>query len=208
MTITVDDTKHAVPEGITVIQAMWHLGRSLIHGVGCLGGACGACAIMTRLPGQMLPKTALACQTMVSDGMNITFLSPDSSKKAIARLPDEMPTRDHLFQHYPETRRCVACQACSSACPQDIDVMVGVREMLIGDLAAVAERFTSCVMCGLCAAVCESRVRPHRVGLYARRLHGAFYPKAPAQLIDRIEEISAGRYQPEWGDAMQMTGNG
>ncbi len=208
VTITVDNEQHAVPEGITVIQGMWHLGRSMLHGVGCLGGACGACAILTRRPGQPQPKTALACQTMVSEGLDIAFLSTDVSVKARALLPNETPSRDTLFQYYPETRRCVACGACSTACPQGIDVMAAVRETMMGELPAVAERFESCVMCGLCAAVCESKVRPHRVGLYARRLHGAFYPKAPTQLLNRIDEISAGRYQAEWDSALQMTGNG
>lgn len=204
VTITVDGEQHAVPEGITVIQAMWGLGRSMLGNVGCLGGACGACVISTHSPGQMFPKMRLACQTMVADGLQVAFLAPDASKKTIAPLPLEAPSRDTLFQYYPETRRCVACRACSSACPQEIDVMAGVREAISGDLSAVAERFTSCVMCGLCAVVCESKVRPHRMGLYARRLAGAFYPKAPSHLIRRIDEINAGRYNVEWGELMQM----
>ncbi len=205
--ITVGDEKHTVPEGMTVIQAMWHLGDAMVKNVGCLGGACGACAIICRLPGQMLPKTALACQTMVSEGLNIRFLQGDPSKKEIAPLPAETPSRETVFQYYPETRRCVACQACTSACPQGIDVMVGVREAMIGDLALVAERFTTCVMCGFCAAVCESRIRPHRMGLYARRLAGAFYPKPPTQLDMRIAEISSGQFDREWNDVMQAAQN-
>ncbi len=184
---------------------MWHLGHTLLGKVGCLGGVCGACTVMARPSDQALPKTALACQTMVSEGMEISFLPSDASKKALALLPEAAPSRDTLFQYYPETRRCVACQACSSICPQEIDVMAGVRDVLMGDLPAVAERFDSCVMCGLCAAVCESTVRPHRVGLYARRLHGAFYPQTPSHLLDRIDEISAGRYQAEWSDLMEAS---
>jgi len=207
VSITVAGEKHDVPEGITVIQAMWHIGHSMEKNVGCLGGACGACAIVTRRPGEMLPKTGLACQMMVAEGLNISFLQGDPSKKEIAPLPADSPSRATVFQYYPETRRCVACQACTAACPQEIDVMAGVREMMIGDLAVVAARFTTCVSCGMCAAVCESRIRPHRMGLYARRLTGAFYPKSPTQLLNRIAEIDAGTYQSEWGNVMSMAQN-
>ncbi|MDC4205612.1 MAG: 2Fe-2S iron-sulfur cluster-binding protein [Candidatus Manganitrophus sp.] len=123
--IEVDGAEYPVPEGITVIQAMWHLGRPTIHGVGCLGGVCGACPITYRLPDQMSSKTGLACQTAVREGMAITFIPSDSSKKAIALLPKEAPTQKTLFQYYPETRRCTACRACTSVCPQEIDVMGG-----------------------------------------------------------------------------------
>lgn len=194
-----------VPEGITVIQAMWHLGRTMIKHIGCLGGACGACAIVTRLPGQMLTKTALACQMMVAEGLDISFLQGDPSKKEIAPLPSETPSRETIFQYYPETRRCVACQACTQACPQGIDVMAGVREAMLGDLAVVGERFTACVMCGFCAAVCESKIRPHRMGLYARRLAGAFHPKTPTHLLSRIAEISSDKFKTEWHRVMQAS---
>lgn len=196
--IEVDGAEHPVPEGITVIQAMWHLGRPTIHGVGCLGGVCGACPITYRLPDQMSSKTGLACQTAVRDGMAITFIPSDSSKKAIALLPKEAPTQKTLFQYYPETRRCTACRACTSVCPQEIDVMGGVRAAINGELATVAEKFTTCVMCGLCAAVCEVQIKPHRVGMYARRLTGAFYPKEATGLLHRIEEVRSGKYASAW----------
>lgn len=196
--IEVEGSAYPVPEGITVIQAMWRIGRPMIHGVGCLGGVCGACPITYRLPDQLASKTALACQTAVRDGMAITFIPSDASKKAIAPLPKEAPTQKTLFQYYPETRRCTACRACSSVCPQEIDVMGGVRAAINGDLSSVAEKFTTCVMCGLCAAVCEVQIRPHRVGMYARRLTGAFYPKEATGLLHRIEEVRAGKYESAW----------
>ncbi len=205
VTITVAGETHQVPEDITIIQAMWHLGRSMEKNIGCLGGACGACVVVTRLPGQMLPHTALACQMMVAEGLNISFLQGDPSEKAIAPLPLESPSRETVFQYYPETKRCVACNACTQACPQKIDVMAGVREMLTGDLAVVAERFTTCVMCGLCAAVCDAGIRPHRMGLYARRLAGAFHPKKPVQLLNRIEEIASDKFNAAWDRVMQET---
>lgn len=215
VTIEIDGEAHSVPAGITLIQAMWRMGRPMIHGVGCLGGVCGACPVMIRLkvgpsaedygapiPNQMETKTSLACQTPVQAGMAVTFLPSDQSVKAIAPLPSAAPDRQTIFKFYPETKRCTACRACSSVCPQGIDVMGGVRAAINGELSAVAEKFTSCVMCGLCATVCEVRIRPHRVGMYARRLSGAFHPKAPADLLKRIEEIGSGKYEAEWDRMM------
>ena len=45
VTVEVMGKKHQVPEGITVIQALWYTGHEMIRGIGCLGGTCGACAI-------------------------------------------------------------------------------------------------------------------------------------------------------------------
>jgi len=208
VTIEIDGEAHSVPEGITLIQAMWRIGRPMIHGVGCLGGVCGACPVMVRLPNQMETKTSLACQTPVQAGMAVTFLPSDQSVKAIAPLPASAPDRQTIFKFYPETKRCTACRACTSVCPQGIDVMGGVRGAINGELSAVAEKFTSCVMCGLCATVCEVRIRPHRVGMYARRLSGAFHPKAPADLLKRIDEIDSGKYETVWDEIMSGVGHG
>src|SRR3989338_6952949 len=196
--IEVEGVERQVPTGRTVIQAMWKLGRPMIHGVGCLGGVCGACPIGVRFPNQFEFKTALACQTEVQDKMSITFYPSDGSKKAVYSLPAERPSPKDLFQYYPETKRCTACRACSSVCPQGLDVMGGVRAAINGDLSGMAEKFTACVMCGLCAAVCEVQIKPHRVGIYARRITGAFYPKKPAAILNRISEIAAGKYDAEW----------
>jgi len=191
-----------VPAGITVIQAAWHIGRDTTRGVGCLGGACGACPISFLLPGSFYNQSGLACQTLVEEGMSITFLPSDPPKKQATPLPSGPPDAQHLFRYYRETRRCVSCGACSNVCPQGIDAMGGVRAAINGDLDAVSEKFTSCVVCGLCASVCGARIQPHRVGLYARRLVGAFGQKDAPQLLSRIEAISSGQYDAEWPAAM------
>ena len=204
ITIELDGASHLLPAGLTVIQALWKLGRTTIHGVGCLGGVCGACPIGVRLKGRFDSKTALACQTEIQDGMAVTLFPSDLSKKAIysfsksTERPEERPTNKDLFQSYPETRRCTACRACSTVCPQEIDVMGSVRSAINGDFSSVAEKMTSCVMCGLCATVCEVQIKPHRVGVYARRATGAFYPKPPERLLNRLEEIRSGKYDAEW----------
>jgi len=202
VTIEFDGSSHSVPEGITVIQAMWHLGRPMIRGVGCLSGVCGACTITMRSSLQVESRTALACQTMVEESMSITFLPPDGSKKELTPLSSDLPEEKKLLHFYPETRRCIACHACTTICPQGIDVMGGVRAAMNGEISAVAEKFTSCVMCGLCSMVCDARIRPHRVGILARRLSVASHPGSTEQLFARIDEIKTGRYEEEWERVM------
>jgi hypothetical protein len=42
VTIEIAGKTHQVPEGITVIKALWYTGQEVIRGAGCLGGVCGA----------------------------------------------------------------------------------------------------------------------------------------------------------------------
>lgn len=204
VTIELDGSSHSVPEGLTVIQAMWYLGRTMVRGVGCLNGVCGACSITYRLPGPVESRTGLACQTLVEESMAITFLPPDASKKEITPLSVDVPDEKKILNFYPETRRCVACGACTTICPQGIDVMGGVRAATNVEFSEVAERFTSCVMCGLCSMVCDARIRPHRVGIYVRRLSVAAHPGSAEQLLSRIDEINTGRYAEDWERVMSL----
>ena len=50
-----------VPEGITVIKALWYTGQEVVRGVGCLGGFCGACATYYRTKDDPKVRTCLAC---------------------------------------------------------------------------------------------------------------------------------------------------
>ena len=48
VTIEIAGKKVDVPEGITVVKAMWYAGIDVVRGIGCLGGFCGACATYYR----------------------------------------------------------------------------------------------------------------------------------------------------------------
>lgn len=48
VTIEISGKQYEVPEGITVIKAMWYAGQEVVRGIGCLGGFCGACAAYYR----------------------------------------------------------------------------------------------------------------------------------------------------------------
>ncbi|MDH4328599.1 MAG: (2Fe-2S)-binding protein, partial [Nitrospira sp.] len=42
VTIEISGKQYEVPEGITVVKAMWYAGQEVVRGIGCLGGFCGA----------------------------------------------------------------------------------------------------------------------------------------------------------------------
>ena len=67
VTVEIAGKSYQVPEGITVIKALWYTGQEVIRGAGCLGGFCGACATYYRTKDDPKVKTCLACQTAVED---------------------------------------------------------------------------------------------------------------------------------------------
>ena len=82
VTIEIAGKRVEVPEGITVIKAMWYAGQEVVRGVGCLGGFCGACATYYRTKDDPKVRTCLACQTAVQDGMSFTMMPPFPARKA------------------------------------------------------------------------------------------------------------------------------
>ena len=85
VTIEISGKKVEVPEGITVIKAMWYAGQEVVRGVGCLGGFCGACATYYRTKDDPKVRTCLACQMAVQDGMSFTMMPPFPARKAHLR---------------------------------------------------------------------------------------------------------------------------
>jgi succinate dehydrogenase/fumarate reductase-like Fe-S protein len=195
---------YQVPEGITVIKALWYTGQEVIRGAGCLAGFCGACATYYRTKDDPKVKTCLACQTTVQEGMSFTMVPPFPARKAIYNVAELKDPKQDLFALYPEAPLCRNCNACTEACPQKIDVREGVWRAVFGDFKEVSEMFMDCVMCGLCAPVCIADIAPSLVALYASRAQGVYYAPKPERLQQRIDEIAAGQYDPEWDRLMKM----
>ena len=80
-----------VPEGITIIKALWYAGHDVIRGAGCLGGFCGACAAYYRLKDDPKVKTCLACQTAVQDGMSLSMVPAFPARKALYDMSASFP---------------------------------------------------------------------------------------------------------------------
>lgn len=199
VTVEIMGKTYSVPEGLTMIQAMWYTGHEVIRGAGCLGGVCGACAATYRTKDDIRLKTCLACQTVVEDGMSFYLAYPYYPSRKIAyHLEDVTDPKQDLFKYYPEASLCRNCNACTEACPQGIDVRDGVWKAVFGEFGKVSEMFMDCVMCGHCVPVCIADIAPNHVAVYASRAQGVFLTALPENLNRRLEQIEAGSYDEEW----------
>jgi ferredoxin len=205
LSVLINDRSCQIPQCVTAIQALWYAGQRHVKGLGCLGGSCGACVFSYRIGNDPTIKTGLACQTLVEEGMQFTF--PPQPSPVIMKpgasytLQDLQPTKAQLIKFYPEARRCTNCMACNWVCPQLIDARSLVRCSTADDFNTAAERYTTCIMCGLCATVCDVGIAPQRIGLFAHRAVGRTL-EVPTQLVARIEQIRSGDYDAEWPAVM------
>jgi heterodisulfide reductase subunit C len=183
--------EYIVPSGLTIMKAMEYAGYRFIRGAGCRGGFCGACATVFRLQDEFRLQMALACQETVREGMYLSQIPFTPATKATYNLETLAPSENVLLEHYPELARCLCCNTCTKACPQDLEVMNYVQAALKGDFAEVAERSFDCISCGLCAMRCPAEIVPYHIALLARRIYGkAILPRSTEakQMIQAIED--------------------
>lgn len=205
VTVEIMGKKYRVPQGITLIQAMWHTGHQITRGIGCLGGVCGACATLYRTKGSYELKQGLGCQLIVEEGMSFSLSAPFPVQKPVYKMEEISDPKQDLFNYFPEVALCRNCNACTEACPQGIDVRTGIWKAAFGDFKEASNLFLSCVMCSLCVPVCIAEISSNQVGLYVRRAEGVFFNKRPPQLSNRIEEIHCGKYDADWEKLMKMS---
>ena len=183
-----------VPATLTIMKAMEWAGYTLVRGVGCRGGFCGACATVYRLKGDPTLRFALACQTVVEPNMYLAQIPFFPARRADYQLENLTPTAEQLFALYPEVLRCLACGTCTKACPQEIDVRTYMAAAMRGNIATVAEISFDCIACGLCAARCPVEESQYNVALLARRLYGRYLAPRSEHLAARLEEIARGDF--------------
>lgn len=185
--------KISVPDDLTIMRAMEYSGFRLIRGCGCRSGFCGACAVIYRIQGHTELRSALACQTKVTDGMCVGRLEsfPINKKRYdINRLP---AVNTVIGQVYPEIFHCIHCNACTKSCPQHLSVMKYIAAASRGDYASCAAESFHCVSCDICASRCPVKISHSAVGLLARRLTGKHAPVS-RHLEQRIRDVEAGVY--------------
>ena len=90
-----------VPEGSTIISALEYAGFQLTVGVGCREGFCGACGTLYREKGDYKLKAGLACQTVVTDGMNIAQIPFVPAEKPIYDINKVEPDIEAFKTLYP-----------------------------------------------------------------------------------------------------------
>ncbi len=196
---------YEVPEGLTILKALEYAGFRLTRGVGCRGGFCGACAVMYRMPGEYKLRTALACQTLARDGMHLVLIPYAPMKKPRYDIEKLRPDAGSVIMIFPEVTRCLACNACTKACPQGLQVMDAIQAIIRGDIAKAANLAFDCIACGLCSIRCPAEIRHVYVFQLVRRLYGK-YMLPPAKHVERrIREIEEGKYDEELDKLMKMS---
>jgi succinate dehydrogenase/fumarate reductase-like Fe-S protein len=187
ITIELEGCKIQVPEGLTVIEALWDTGHEIKRGIGCLSGLCGACTVAYLEAGAQRVKFGLGCQVVVAAGMNVIMLPYFPSRIAGYDLADMADPLRELPEHYPELSTCDNCKACN-VCPEWIQVAGLVKNAKAGEYAAVAEKVKDCHLCGLCASRCPKSIAPQYVGLYIQRAC-ARQQALPPNLRRRLAEM-------------------
>lgn len=197
VTIYVMGKKHNVPADLTIMKAMEYAGHQFKRGAGCRGGYCGACATIYRTKGSYKLQGALACQKIVEDGMYIAQIPFSPAEKKIYNLERLRPDASTFLEYYPEIARCLSCNTCTKACPQDIMVMDYVQAALRGDIEEAAKLSFDCLSCGLCAVRCPAEIVPYNVGQLARRLYSRYVEGPVEHVQKRVEEVDAGKFDEE-----------
>ena len=189
--------EYKVPAGLTIMKAMEYAGYRFVRSCGCRGGFCGACATIYRVKGDYKLRMALACQETVEDGMYISQIPFTPAEKPIYNLEELSPSANVFLEYYPEIAKCVSCNTCTKACPQDLEVMDYVQAALRGDFQEVASLSFDCIACGLCATRCPAEIVPYNIALLARRLYGKYVMPRAKHVEERIKEIESGKFNEE-----------
>ncbi len=203
-TVYIMGKSHKVPADATIMGAIEYAGYLIKRGAGCREGFCGACATVYRIPGDYKIYTGLACTTIVEDEMWLTQLPSFPGQKAIYDIKKIQPNVSTVQSLYPEVFRCLACNTCTKACPQDLEVMDYIQAAMQGDIEQVMDLSFDCLSCGLCAVRCPSEIVQYNVGILARRLYGRYLSLESKQLKKRIREVKNNKFDAALKKLMKM----
>ena len=194
--LTIEGRQIEAEANCSILQAFLHAGQTLTEGVGCMGqGVCGSCRVMVRRSDDQDVKTALACETLIEEGMQVAFLDyfTESSRQAyrMEDIRDSWQVLRTISEVFPEASHCRHCNGCDRACPKGLDVQNGVNFAVEGKLTASSQVFDECVMCNLCTLACPESIRPNHLGLFVRRMIASLSLR-PANLMQRLHQIESG----------------
>ncbi len=189
--------QYMVPPALTIMTAMEYAGYTLIRGIGCREGFCGACATVYRLPSDYRLQIGLACQTMVQPGMYLAQIPFFPAQRAIYNIEELQPNLASVLRFYPEVMRCLSCGTCTKVCPQNLDPRDFMADIMRGDIAAAAQKSFDCIMCGLCTARCPAEESQYNVAILCRRLYGKYIAPQARHLVERVKEVEQGKFDGE-----------
>jgi len=196
--------RYAVPENLTVMQALEYAGHFLTRGCGCRGGVCGACVMTFRMPGDHRLQVGLACQTVAEDGMDIQQLVYFPSTHKGVGISELKPKLSDLLSIHPELPKCLGCYTCTKSCPQEIQVGEAMAAVLRDEWKLAYEISFECIMCGMCTSRCPAELSPHQILMVVRRLYGRDTIPTPDYLNSRLEEIRDGVFAKELDELRTM----
>lgn len=204
VTVYIMGKAHKVPADATIMGAIEYAGYQIKRGAGCREGFCGACATVYRLPGDYKIYTGLACTTLVEADMWLSQLPVIPAQKPIYDIEKLEPDVTAFQKLYPEIFRCLACNTCTKACPQSLEVMDYIQAAIRGEIEKVMDLSFDCLSCGLCAIRCPAEIVHYNVGLLGRRLYGRYLaPKSP-ELEQRLKEIKQKKFHKEYKEMMAL----
>jgi formate hydrogenlyase subunit 6/NADH:ubiquinone oxidoreductase subunit I len=186
--------RYEVPEGVTIMKAIEYAGYILIRGCGCRGGTCGACGTVYRKPGDYKLQVALACQKTVEPNMYLAQIPFFPVNRALCEFAQLAAAPEEVFRLYPELFRCVACNSCTKACPQGVEVMDAVSALKQGNMAEVARISFDCIQCGLCTSRCFGELAQYHMFQLARRIYGAKILPRSGHLAEMVKAVNEGTY--------------
>ena len=196
--------RYEVPEGLTLMKAMEYAGYKFIRGCGCRGGTCGACGTVYRKPGDYKLQVALACQKTVEPDMYITQIPFFPANRAQYEFAELTSAPEQVFKLYPELFRCVACNACTKACPQGIQVMDAISALKQGNIAQAARLSFECIQCGLCTSRCFGELAQYHMFQLARRIYGARIVARAEHLAEMVKAVNEGKYDDILGELKRV----
>src|SRR3954452_5205619 len=112
--ITIEGKNLKTSGSVTILQAYALSGEPLVKNVGCMGqGVCGSCRCMVRRAGAREVTTELACETLVEDGMQVSFIDYFTPRRPhvyqIEDITDSWRVNAQLNEIFPEARHCRHC---------------------------------------------------------------------------------------------------
>lgn len=204
VTVFIMGQAYKVPADATIMGAIEYAGYQIKRGAGCREGFCGACATVYRMPGDYKIYTGLACTTLVKEGMYLTQFPSIPAHRPVYDITKLLPSVAAFQILYPEVFRCVACNTCTKACPQDLEVMDYIQAAKQGNIAKLMDLSFDCLSCGMCAIRCPAEIVQYNVGILGRRLYGRYLSPKSRELEDRIKEVQAGKFDNEYKKMMEM----
>ncbi|MFO7836110.1 MAG: 4Fe-4S dicluster domain-containing protein [Candidatus Thorarchaeota archaeon] len=204
-TIYIMGKPYEVPSELTIMQAQEYAGYRLIRGVGCRGGYCGACTTIYRKKDDYKLYIDLACQTKVEDGMYLVQLPFVPAQKPKWGLDELEATSEEVIRIFPEITRCVSCNTCTQACPQNLEPMRAIQAIRRGDLEKAADLSFDCISCGACSARCPAEITHYHVFQLIRRLYGKYIQPRSEHTARRVSEIEEGTYEEQMDKLIELS---